>query len=824
MAQTPDIRVKLTPEGVNEVIAAMRRVKAEADEASKGNFFSKLGSSVSEAINPINALKAALPALGLAALAIGLKSATLGVTEFADNAGKAAQRIGTDAENFSTLAFGAKTAELSQEELEKSLGRTSKAVSELRNGNGQMADSFGELGLSIKDFAGKDTAQAFELISKRIIGVADGSDRVRLAMDIMGRSGARLLPLMKDVAEKGLAGMTEEAQKFGAFVSSDMAAQAELFNDNLTRMEVASQRLARQLIGGHLSALNEITSAASEAAKEHGLLYTLFIAFGGVVDKIFNGSEITKQKNAIADLQTTIEAQQRILDSGKQKVPFLPFDVKLTEQSMEQVKASLDKNRKELADRQKQFDDLTKPKAKDKTATGGDTEAEAFDAQKRIGDLTKRLRLDDLKSAEEVANKQRAIQEAQIKLDNEVLAARLSGSTNALAVQKALDEAAAKSTAARTQLARDSFEQDIASIKARETALLTSLDTERAALAAQGQSTKRQDETISQVTKQSLDQRLAATQTYYQKLLVLQNENLTRYKQAQEAIKAIDKEVHDNKINREKSFEDIRIAGLSAEEQQSARIRQANELLDQMRDARAKGDLDTLRKLREQVVGLGVEIAKTPGFLNLGKNLAEDADDILNMGLAVKKFQEQAKSTEAADAVKSTTDRLKELSDQVKTLTEQKLSTIDLKFGVDQAALTDMINNIKEQLRQTTFGINVTPNVSGGTTSAPAFAEGGLIPGMSPHPRADDKLIWATSNEYVMPVNAVKHYGTGFMEMIRSMNFPRFADGGMVGGGSAGGIQYLDLTFNKRSIGQVSGPRDTIDGLISVLQQVSRGT
>jgi hypothetical protein len=54
-----------------------------------------------------------------------------------------------------------------------------------------------------------------------------------------------------------------------------------------------------------------------------------------------------------------------------------------------------------------------------------------------------------------------------------------------------------------------------------------------------------------------------------------------------------------------------------------------------------------------------------------------------------------------------------------------------------------------------------------------SLATGGIVEGSSPHPKADDKLIYATAGEYMHPVDAVKHYGLDVMEGIRRKVFPR---------------------------------------------------
>lgn len=69
--------------------------------------------------------------------------------------------------------------------------------------------------------------------------------------------------------------------------------------------------------------------------------------------------------------------------------------------------------------------------------------------------------------------------------------------------------------------------------------------------------------------------------------------------------------------------------------------------------------------------------------------------------------------------------------------------------------------------------------------SAQKLAGGGLISGSSPNDRADNVPVWATANEFMQPVSAVKYYGVQAMEAIRRRLVPRellagFSLGGLI--------------------------------------------
>jgi TP901 family phage tail tape measure protein len=68
----------------------------------------------------------------------------------------------------------------------------------------------------------------------------------------------------------------------------------------------------------------------------------------------------------------------------------------------------------------------------------------------------------------------------------------------------------------------------------------------------------------------------------------------------------------------------------------------------------------------------------------------------------------------------------------------------------------------------------------------PGYAEGGLIGGKSPHPKADNIDIRATAGEYMQPVSAVQKYGIRVMNAIRSLQIPKESLQNLVLGTGAG--------------------------------------
>jgi hypothetical protein len=89
------------------------------------------------------------------------------------------------------------------------------------------------------------------------------------------------------------------------------------------------------------------------------------------------------------------------------------------------------------------------------------------------------------------------------------------------------------------------------------------------------------------------------------------------------------------------------------------------------------------------------------------------------------------------------------------------------------------------------------------TISGTNLAEGGPVPGYSPHPKADNILINATAREFMQPVSSVDYYGLPVMEGIRRKTIPREVFAGL----SLPGSGYLHYTSHYAEGGQVGqGP------------------
>ena len=207
---TPDVRVRLSAEGVAEVVAALKKVQAEAEKASAKQSHGFLG--LNRVLGSTSALLSGLGvALGVGQFQQWIRSSV----NAADRIDELGQKVGASTENLSALSMLARTSASSLEEMGAALAKQNKLLGEAATGSPKATATLRDLGLTLADFKGQDSVQTFEVIAQRIAALPSPIQKTKTAMDVFGRSGANLIPTMDALASEGLGAVIERARELG---------------------------------------------------------------------------------------------------------------------------------------------------------------------------------------------------------------------------------------------------------------------------------------------------------------------------------------------------------------------------------------------------------------------------------------------------------------------------------------------------------------------------------------------------------------------------------------------------------------------------------
>lgn len=145
-----------------------------------------------------------------------------------------AERTGGTVEKLSGLASVAKLSGTSTDDLASGIQKLSKAMVDAENGGKNTGAAFKAIGVSVAELKGKRADEVFEVIARKQADYADGAGKVAVMQALLGKSGANLLPTMKDLAEAG---------DLQIKVTAAQAAAADEYEKNQTRLAAAQGAL-----------------------------------------------------------------------------------------------------------------------------------------------------------------------------------------------------------------------------------------------------------------------------------------------------------------------------------------------------------------------------------------------------------------------------------------------------------------------------------------------------------------------------------------------------------------------------------------------------
>lgn len=151
--------------------------------------------------------------------------------EVADANAKLADSLGTTVQGLRQLKYAGDLAGVSGEEMGNALTKMQKAVADNE-------DVFGRLGLSTGKLIGEDATQQFNDIAKAIKSIKSPAEQTKAAMDVFGKSGAQLLPLINSTDD--FASVAAELDAIGGAMSRVDASKIEGANDAFTRIKTVA--------------------------------------------------------------------------------------------------------------------------------------------------------------------------------------------------------------------------------------------------------------------------------------------------------------------------------------------------------------------------------------------------------------------------------------------------------------------------------------------------------------------------------------------------------------------------------------------------------
>lgn len=297
-----DVDVTANVDGAGDVDAlndALADVSSNAGSA--GGSMSELGSTIKSALGAAGALGA------VTALSKGVNDLVTGFAGGGDAIDKKSQMYFGESSSAARQAYQEWDYVFSQSgtSMDES-GRVFKTLANsMQDGSKKFKGALKEVGLSYDDLKGMDAASQFDAIVKALQGMPDGSEKAALAMDLLGGSAQKLMPLLNGSADDTDA-LREAAHALGLVMSDEEIDNAVKYTDAMDTLNRTIEGLKSDAVNTFISAITEFATAMSsligmftgEDNSLSGKIDAITSSFSGMIGAI-DGKEQTI--NAIID-------------------------------------------------------------------------------------------------------------------------------------------------------------------------------------------------------------------------------------------------------------------------------------------------------------------------------------------------------------------------------------------------------------------------------------------------------------------------------------------------------------------------------------------
>ena len=234
----------------------------------------------------------------------------------AASAKKLSDSIGVNVEDLTSWQYAVRGTQVSGEKMGDILKDVAEKIGDaFASGGGEAIDVLERLNLNVDEMVRLTPDQQLLKIAGALDQVADHNEKVFL-LESLASDASYLLPLLDDNAAK-FRDLRAEGEQLGAVISNESAAAAEKFQDDLEKLKASGNSLALELGTKALPALNNITTAMLEAAKDSGVLMALWVGLGGAASELLGleGSAADMAEKA-ADARARQTRELRRLTEG----------------------------------------------------------------------------------------------------------------------------------------------------------------------------------------------------------------------------------------------------------------------------------------------------------------------------------------------------------------------------------------------------------------------------------------------------------------------------------------------------------------------------
>lgn len=236
-----EIRVQLTPEGLEQVLAAFRTVQRESVNSS-----SRSRAGVEGLRTAVVRLRSVLGALGIATSIAGIVQFGIAAFKSAREVVEASKQVNISAREYTRLREAIKATKGDVEALDPAITKLRSNLSKaLSDPDSEAARAFQQLRIDAEAFAKLPLESQIALIADKIGALDSEEDRLRATQDLLGRGADGLVVSFRN-GGTALIGFADDAQRAGLILENDVAERIDRAGEAVDRLKKKLQGLTTE--------------------------------------------------------------------------------------------------------------------------------------------------------------------------------------------------------------------------------------------------------------------------------------------------------------------------------------------------------------------------------------------------------------------------------------------------------------------------------------------------------------------------------------------------------------------------------------------------
>ena len=170
-------------------------------------------------------------------------------------------RTGETAGSLMVLQRAFENSDVGADKVGSTINKLQKFMAEAAAGGAEQTATMEALGISMSDLEGKTPTEQLKVFAQKIAGISDPAQRARAAMEVFGKSGGELLPLLNNFS-----GELETAKgQLGSMpgVMDRTAKALDDLGDNYKAIQAKTKEFAAGFLEDALPALNAFVASLS---------------------------------------------------------------------------------------------------------------------------------------------------------------------------------------------------------------------------------------------------------------------------------------------------------------------------------------------------------------------------------------------------------------------------------------------------------------------------------------------------------------------------------------------------------------------------------